>query len=203
MLSNIKTFAQFNAINEAEDPAMADPMADPAAAPVDPAAAAAAPAEPAAPAEIGGKNVTNATYLQVGKKFLSELNTHAQYWFRHGELAKKYEVVKTDNQAECLTIWCEDKTNKRTWKCLISPDQSAKLPATTVENVSIELNLYNESETLLRNTTQKIPTKELSENLMARLFRMVAKTVITPPKDQKDKDEFKRREKGNLTDDIF
>lgn len=192
MLSNIKTFAQFNAINEADKP-----MGDPAAAPANPAAA------PATPTEVGGKNVTDATYLQIGKKFLSELNTHAQYWFKYGELSKKYEVTKTDSQAECLTIWCEDKDSKQTWKCLISPDESATQPATTIENVSIEINLYNESETLLRNTTQKIPTKELSENLMARLFRMVSKTVISPPKDEKDKDEFKRKEKGNLTDDIF
>lgn len=196
MLNNIKTFSQFNSLNEADE------NADFSATPEE-GTEATAPAAPKEPKQLGGRDTTVSTYLQIGKKFLLELNTHIQYWFKYGEFSKKYEVTKTDPQAESLTFWCEDKSKDYTWKCVIYPDDSSTPTSSKVTDVSVEFNLYNSEEKLLRTATEKIAVKELSENQFARHFRKISKTVIKTPKNDNDRSKFKSREKSNLTDSIY
>lgn len=154
------------------------------------------------PIEAGDTSTSTQDPLVAGKSFFRELHTHAKYWFTYGTLQKIGELEKDEMDSDKISLWVRDKNDDYLWKIIIRIADEIS-PSDKVEKLKVDLQLYDDTDKLLRSTTTDTETKQMTEITMRRMLYRLRKSVIKVPKTKIDVKRFNKDEGENLTDDIY
>ena len=145
----------------------------------------------------------------VTKKFFNELEHNLHYWFKNGDIKKKYDLVDIDQESRGITIWMQDRvdnvteTPKYIYKIKYY-ESDPKGMVDKVDDVLMSIYVYNHDKTdKLKEMTIQIGTKNINEEFLMERIERIVKKIVRDPKDDKEHGDFMDRQHTRLTDEFY
>lgn len=142
----------------------------------------------------------------VDKQFFAELKEHISYWICFDSLKNKYSLTTLENTENEVTVWLSDIDNKPLYeyKVIYTTLEDDKVLTEKREDVKMIISIYDfESSELLKQTEQKVSIKYLNAKSFDNFLEIVKKRILKTPKNSDDIEDFKRKEKRRLGDNIY
>lgn len=144
----------------------------------------------------------------VTKEFFNELEKNILYWFKHGDLGKKYELVDIEQERRGVTIWFHELVEAG-----LEPTEMWRVkyfevePLGDIKNMervmlSIDLYTYDKSQKL-KQMEIDISVGKVKEKFLLKRLKRVKKKVIRDPKSEKEKEKTLDRTFTSLTDEYY
>lgn len=153
------------------------------------------------------KNFEHLPRLQdlVAKEFFSELKEHVFYWFNYEQLKDKYILEDLDFDDNEVTAWFTDNNEvpEFEYKTTFTNIETNPL-IEKVEKVKMMIWIYNhDTQKLLKQTEMELGLKYINAEAFSKFINKVVKRIISIPKNQGEVDDFKKKEKRRLSDNIY
>jgi hypothetical protein len=142
----------------------------------------------------------------VDKQFFAELKEHISYWICFDFLKDKYSLTTLENTENEVTVWFSDIDNKPLYeyKVIYTTLENDKVMIEKREDVKMIISIYDfETSELLKQTEQKVDIKYLNAKSFDNLLKIVKKRILKTPKNSDDIEDFRRKEKRRLGDNIY
>ncbi len=143
--------------------------------------------------------------LVADKEFFSELKEHIFYWFSYDFLKEKYELDSLECSEKDTTVWFYDNIDSPLYqyKVLYTPIENLPI-VEKVENIKMNISIYEyETQELLKQTDMMIGIKYINAKSFNKFLNKVKKRILKTPKNGEDIEDFKRKEKRRLSDNIY
>ena len=141
----------------------------------------------------------------VDKEFFAELKNHVFYWLNYQFLNKKFEMDSIDSNQNEITVWFSDKMKQPLYEYKATFTTVGDLgKVEKIEQVKLMIWIYEyETHELLTHTEMEIGLKYLSAVSFNNFIKKVKKRIIRTPRDGEDIENFKKKEKRRLGDNIY
>ncbi len=140
----------------------------------------------------------------IDKEFFGELKEHVFYWLTYDFLNKKYTITELTNDENEVTVWfCDKDKLELQYKVTFTTIEDNPL-VEKVEEVKMLIWIYEyETQELLKHTEMKLVLKYLNCKSFDKFINQVKKRIIKTPQDGEDIEDFKKKEKRRLGDNIY
>jgi hypothetical protein len=142
--------------------------------------------------------------LVVDKEFFAELKEHIFYWFTYDFLKEKYILDSLEKTEKEVVAWFYDNLDVPLYQYKVYYTPIENMPLVEkIEQVKMNISIYEyENQTLLKQTEMMVGIKYLNSESFNKFVNKVKKRIIRTPKNGEDIEDFKRKEKRRLSDNI-
>lgn len=141
----------------------------------------------------------------VDKEFFMELKSHIYYWFNFDSLKDEWILTSLENDENEVVVWFNDNKDEPTIEVKVLYTSIGDDPKVEkIETVKMMISIYDfNNQELLKETEMEVGLKYLNAKSFSNFIEKVQKRILKTPKDGDDIEDFKKKEKRRLGDNIY